>query len=261
MKTAGKILLGHRGTSIMAPENTVPAFDFALQHGAHALETDVRLSRDGHIMVTHDDTVDRTTDGHGRVIDLTLDALRQLDAGYQFQLDGQYPHRDRGVRLITLAEMLQRYPQTAINIDIKDNLPQAADAVIKVVKDNAALQRTVLTSFHHTMVEHVRQRCPQATTGASMGDIKTLYGQYLLGRLPRIEPAADFLQLPPRYWLVPLASRSFINAIHQCNRQVHYWTINNYRQAQRLLTLGADGIVSDRADLLAPLFPSRRPDH
>ena len=254
----GKILLGHRGTRIMAPENTVPAFDFALQHGAHALETDVRLSRDGHVIVTHDDTLDRTTNGSGLVVEHSLEALQALDAGFHHTIDARQPFRGRGIGLITLGQMLERYPLTPINIDIKDDLPEAAEATLAVLQEYEALDRTVLASFHDRMLNVVRSSKIGALTAAGVSDMKAMMLCHLMRRHKHFVPEPDFYQIPPWHKGIPLASAGFIRSIHRCGRHVHYWTINNPAQAARLLRRGADGIVSDRADLMAPLFDDHR---
>ncbi len=253
-------MLGHRGTSVMAPENTVPAFDFALAHGAHALETDVRLSRDGTVVVTHDDTVERTTDGRGAVRDLVLDELRRLDAGFRHTLHGEQPFRGQGIGLITLAEMLQRYPDTPINIDIKDNLREAADATLAVLREHAAIERVVLASFHDPVLQAVRERCPEAMTAAGVADTKAMMLCHLTRRHRTFSPTPEFFQIPPWHKGIPLGTAGFIRSIHRCGRRVHYWTINTHAQAARLLRRGADGIVSDRVDLIAPLFAQGTPD-
>jgi len=253
-KLRAKVLLGHRGTRIMAPENTLPAFDFALAHGAHALETDVRLSRDGQVIVTHDATLERTTNGQGAVLDHPLAALRALDAGFRHTMDGEQPFRGQGIGLITLAEMLQRYPDTPINIDIKDDLTEAAEATLAVLQDHAALDRVIVASFHDPVLQAVRQRCPQAMTGAGVADTRAMMLCHLTRRHRSHSPAADFFQIPPWHRGIPLGSAGFIRSIHRCDRRVHYWTINDPAQAARLLRRGADGIISDRVDLIAPLF-------
>ncbi|MGI8650677.1 MAG: glycerophosphodiester phosphodiesterase family protein, partial [Rubrobacter sp.] len=110
--------LAHRGASASAPENTFAAFDRAISDGADALEIDVRLSADGRLLVIHDETVDRTTDGSSEVGSLSLDEISGLDAGYRFAPDDGHPYRDRGLSVPTLAETLGRYPEVPFNIEI-----------------------------------------------------------------------------------------------------------------------------------------------
>src|ERR671916_458700 len=110
--------LAHRGASALAPENTIEAFRLAVEAGAGGLELDVHVTRDGHIVVIHDATVDRTTNGTGAVSEMTLEELRRLDAGHNFSPDGgpTRPYRGRGVRVPTLGEVLREFPGVAVNI-------------------------------------------------------------------------------------------------------------------------------------------------
>src|SRR5829696_2712479 len=117
--------LAHRGASSLAPENTIEAFRLALEAGAGGLELDVHMTSDGHIVVIHDATVDRTTNGTGAVSEMTLHELRRLDAGHNFSPDGgpTRPYRGRGVRVPTLGEVLREFPGVAVNIEIKAGTP------------------------------------------------------------------------------------------------------------------------------------------
>ena len=125
------VLYAHRGSTVLAPENTLPAFELALFYQADILEIDVRLSRDGHVVVIHDDRIDRTCDGAGLVRDLSLSKLQTFNAAARFSApDGigfDSPHYNgkrytgNGVRLMSLQELFEQFPDTPINIDIKDN--------------------------------------------------------------------------------------------------------------------------------------------
>src|SRR5918994_6298404 len=113
--------LAHRGASALAPENTIDAFRLAVEAGAGGLELDVHMTRDGHIVVIHDATVDRTTNGSGAVSEMTLAKLRGFDAGHTFSPDGDptRPYRGKGVRVPTLVEILEEFPELPVNIEIK----------------------------------------------------------------------------------------------------------------------------------------------
>src|SRR5918911_3284289 len=125
VRGAWPVNLAHRGASALAPENTIEAFRLALEAGAGGLELDVHMTRDGHIVVIHDATVDRTTNGSGAVSEMTFDELRRFDAGHNFSPDGgpTRPYRGRGVRVPTLGEVLEEFPGVAVNIDLKDGPP------------------------------------------------------------------------------------------------------------------------------------------
>src|SRR5215210_2384008 len=140
--------LAHRGASSLAPENTIEAFRLALEAGAGGLELDVHMTRDGHIVVIHDATVDRTTSGTGAVSELTIDELRGLDAGFDFSPDGgsTRPYRGRESRVPTLEEVLREFPGVAVNIDIKAGSSDIEAAVLEVLREANALDRVLVVS-------------------------------------------------------------------------------------------------------------------
>src|ERR671911_2347933 len=129
--------LAHRGASTLAPENTIEAFRLAVEAGAGGLELDVHMTRDGHIVVIHDATVDRTTSGTGAVSEMTLDELRRLDAGHNFSPDGgpARPYRGRDVRVPTLEEVLEEFPAVAVNIEIKAGTPGIEETLFRVLRE------------------------------------------------------------------------------------------------------------------------------
>ena len=244
------MLYAHRGSSVLAPENTMPAFELALKYGADIMEIDVRLSRDGHVVVFHDERLDRTTNGRGRVIDSSLAQLQALDAGYRFvDPDGQ-SFRDKGTRVMSLTQMFEQLPDTPINIDIKDNSNKAAAAVADTI-DKANRHTTVnVGSFHAPALEHFRQLLPQVTTAATQAEVAQLYfkrSQYKI-------IAFEYLQIPLRYFGIPLASPAFIRHATERGIKSVYWTINNRKTMELLVERKVTGIVTDRVDIAGPLL-------
>lgn len=257
----------------MAPENTAPAFDFGVHYGADVLEIDVRLNRDGEVIVTHDETVDRTTNGSGKVADFGLSALKRLDASYRFDhaaaraaaMSGRSVDKadhqtdnfvfDGGhVQLLTLGELYSMYPRIRINIDVKDNSEAALNAVIGEISRHEAADRSVVASFHDAVLRHCRKQYPWITTSAGMADVKQFYWWYLQDRKTPWPGTVKLFQLPVRYFFLPLASRRFIEAVHRSGAQVNYWTINQPSQMKQLIDKGADGLVTDRMDLASALI-------
>jgi len=159
--------LAHRGASTLAPENTIDAFRIAVEAGAGGLELDVHMSRDGHIVVMHDATVDRTTDGTGAVSEMNLDELRGLDAGHNFAPDGgpNRPYRGRRIRVPTLREVFEEFPGVAVNIDIKAARPGIEATVLGVFRETNAFERVLVVSARHATVKRFRR--------ISGGDIST----------------------------------------------------------------------------------------
>jgi glycerophosphoryl diester phosphodiesterase len=252
--------LAHRGASPLAPENTIEAFRLAVEAGAGGLELDVHLTRDGHVVVLHDATVDRTTDGEGPVSEMTLDELRGFDAGHNFSPDGGpgRPYRGRGVRVPMLEEVLREFPGIAVNIDIKAGRPGIEAAVFGVLREADALGRVLVVSTTHATVKRFRKISGgHVSTGASKWEIGIFY---LLSRL-RLErlvrPAYDALQLPLRHRGIPLVIPRFVRAAHDRGLRVDVWTINQADEMRRLLDLGADVIMTDRPRTLAEVLRER----
>jgi glycerophosphoryl diester phosphodiesterase len=247
--------LAHRGASARAPENTLDSFRLAVEAGAGGLELDVHMSRDGEIVVIHDATVDRTTDGSGTVAGMTLGELRGLDAGYRFSPDGgqTFPYRGRGVRIPTLAEVYAEFPAAYVNIEIKEAQPGVEKAVMDVLR--GAEERTLVVSNRHGVVTRFRRLCgDRISTGASRREIRDFY---LLSRL-RLErsysPPYDALQVPIDYRGIPLVTPRFLEAAHSRGVRVDVWTINDAGEMRRLLDLGVDVIMTDRPETLTDVL-------
>ncbi len=244
-------IYAHRGSTLLAPENTAKAFDLALQHQADVLETDVRLSRDGVVMVTHDERLDRTTNGRGRVIDHSAANITRLDAGHHFtDLDGR-AWRNEGARIESLGELFERYPDVHVNIDIKDRSDTAATAVASAIERAGREHSVTVGSFHAATLAHFRQCAPEVATAASQQEVARLY----FSRSGRKGPGSpqthsfNYLQIPVSWYGLPLARRRFIAKAQDQGLQMVYWTINDVALMTRLASVGVNGIVTDRPDL------------
>ena len=250
----------HRGASARAPENTLEAFRLAVEAGAGGLELDVHMTLDGEIVVIHDTTVDRTTNGSGAVAQMTLDEIQALDAGYSFSPDGgsTYPYRGRGLRVPRLAEVYEEFPNSPVNIAIKGAQPGVEEAVLKVIREAGAAVRTLVASKHHGVVRRFRRVSGGSIpTSASRREIAKFY---LLSRL-RLErlyrPAYDALQVPPEYLGTRVVTPRFIEAAHARGVWVDVWTINDPQEMRRLLDLGADGVMTDHPEELTSVLGER----
>ncbi|RKJ05516.1 glycerophosphodiester phosphodiesterase, partial [Butyricicoccus sp. 1XD8-22] len=153
------IVLAHRGGAHLAPEHTMIAFQKAIDLGVDGFEIDIRLTKDEEIVVFHDDTVDRTTDGSGFVKDYTLEELKQLNHGFRFEdLDGTFPYKEERLPIVTLKELLEAFPNIYINIDIKDS-PETYEGSLmpsklwRLIEDLGVQNRVVVTSFYSEQVD------------------------------------------------------------------------------------------------------------
>ncbi len=249
--------LAHRGASSLAPENTIEGFRLAVEAGAGGLELDVHMTRDGHIVVIHDATVDRTTNGTGAVSEMTLEELRRLDAGHNFSPDGgpTRPYRGRGVRVPTLGEVLREFPGVAVNNEIKAGTPGIEEKVLGVLREANALGRALVVSTPHDIVKRFRKVSGgHVSTGASRWEIGVFYisSRFRLERLVR--PAYDALQVPLRHRGLPVVTPRFVRAAHARGVRVDAWTINQADEMRRLLDLGVDVIMTDRPGMLAEVL-------
>jgi glycerophosphoryl diester phosphodiesterase len=243
----------HRGASARAPENTVEAFRLAVAAGAGGLELDVHMTLDGEIVVIHDPTVDRTTDGSGAVAEMELGELRSLDAGYRFSPDGgaTHPYRGAGLRVPRLVEVYEEFPEACLNIEMKEAQPGIEEAVLRVVRGARAQRRTLVASSRHGVMERFRRLCGgEISTGASRREITTFY---LLCRA-RLEglclPSYDALQVPVEHRRLRVITRRFVEAAHRRGVRVDAWTINRPQEMRRLLDLGVDTLMTDRPGAL-----------
>jgi len=239
---AARPVIGHRGDSAHFPENTIPSFDRAVELGADAIEFDLRVSRDGEVVIIHDPTVDRTTNGTGAVDSLTLAELKSLDAGARFSPDGDktFPFRGRGLTIPTFDEMLARYTSVPLLIEVK--IPQAGRLAPDVLNRRNAGARVVLDSTDAEALEPFRGL--PLITGASLRDIITILPRSLLG-LPLGQVAYRAFCVPLWYKGIPVPARRLARTGHRAGFPTHVWTVNDQRVAEDLWSSGINGIISD----------------
>jgi glycerophosphoryl diester phosphodiesterase len=229
------IIFAHRGSSVYAPENTMAAFTLAVQQQADAVELDVKLSADGQVVVMHDETVDRTTDGTGWVNALTLTELKRLDAGSKFNL------AYHSEKIPTLAEVFEAVGnKIIINVELKnfaspiDDLP---DKVVSLIKKHGLERSVILSSFNPIALIRARFLLPKVPMG--LLTISGLGNVTLRSRLVRFGP---LLALHSAYGDV---SSELVFAAHKLRTRINAFTVNQPEIMQRLFELGVDGIFTD----------------
>jgi len=246
-------VIGHRGSAGEAPENTLPSFALALETGAAILESDVHLTRDGVPVLLHDDVVDRTTDGSGRVAGLSLAQLQALDAGHRFSADGgrTYPFRGRGLRVPTLEEALAAFPDARFNLELKEGLPGLVERCLEVIGKSGSASRSLLTAGDDALMMLLRAEVARRGVSVALGASAREVGDFLRCAIERRRPAPGpmALQVPAEFGGRPLVTREFVDHAHDHDLVVHVWTIDEPEEMRALLALGVDGIVSD--------FPAR----
>ena len=248
-------MFAHRGGSALAPENTIAAFDQGLSLGADGLELDVHLSGDGRVVVHHDVTLDRTTDMTGRVADHTADELARADAGYSFRPGQGHPFRGRGIGVPTLAEVLARYRDAPIIIELKMNVPELARATLDVVRSASALDRVCLGSSGRRVLREARRLEPAVATSAAREEVRwALYRSWCRWPIgPDARIGYQGYQVPEWAGRTRVVSRRFVDIAHRAGLGVQVWTVDEESDARRLLDWGVDGLITDRPDVIVPL--------
>ncbi|MCM3610717.1 glycerophosphodiester phosphodiesterase [Planococcus sp. MERTA32b] len=250
------MILAHRGGCSLAPENSMAAFKKAASFGIDGFEIDIRLTSDEELIVFHDEFVDRTTDGAGKVADLTLEKLRTFDLGYHFEdLEGNNSYRGGDERIVTLRELLEEFPDMYINIDMKDS-PETYEGSLlpsklwRLIESAGAEDRVGVTSFYDEQIDRFNLYAQnRVAVGAGENEIKKAYAAFnsQFGHL--YKPRADMMQIPIRSSVFNLVSPRFIAFLGDLNIPVHYWTINDPDAMRALVDAGAKGIITDRPDL------------
>ncbi|HEY8432136.1 MAG TPA: glycerophosphodiester phosphodiesterase [Sandaracinaceae bacterium] len=254
------IAFAHRGGAALWPENTLAAFEGALALGYRYIETDVRMTRDGKIVCFHDETLERTTNGRGRVADIDYADLARLDAGHRFSPDGhEFPFRGQGLRVPTLEEALALHPDLRLNIEIKQRTPAMERALWEEIDRLDAHERLLVAAAHDPLVHRFRALRPDRPMPTSPG-VRGVLRFWMavrtgLCRFDRYPFAA--LQVPPTFRGLTIVDRAFVEAAHAHGIHVHVWTIDDPAEMRRLLDLGVDGVMTDRPDLLRDVMIER----
>jgi glycerophosphoryl diester phosphodiesterase len=251
-------IIGHRGAAGLAPENTLPSFQRAFEEGAQFVELDVRSSKDGEVVIIHDATVNRTTDGRGRVHRHTLKELKALDAGYWFSKDGgrSYPYRGKEIEIPTLGELFGALPQARAIIEIKQAHPPIVKKVLEIVRQEGKEEQVLLATEKDQIMKEIRREIRAGelpiATGFSYGEVAAFMAWLAGGKKDPYAPPGQAFQIPCEYIGMTLVSERTLMAAHELGIEMFVWTVNDTAEMARLVALGADGIITD--------FPARLRD-
>lgn len=248
------------------------AIKHALAEGATAIELDVHATADRAIVVCHDETVDRTTNHHGAIADLTLAQLREMDNAYwwiagetvtpgrdasEYVERGKAP-ADRDFGIVTLEEVVERFPGVLLNLDLKRTDPDVEPYEELLANELRRLDRAstvIVGSFHDVAVQRFRKFAPEVATSAATGEAATFYFSMLEG-VPSVPPVVAF-QVPAVYGDVTVVDERFVHTAHDAGVAVHVWTINDPGEMHQLLDAGVDGLISDRPAALVQVLRER----
>lgn len=266
------INFAHQGGSFEAPSSTLYAMAQAIERGANALELDVHATKDRHLVVCHDETVDRTTNHRGPIAELSLAQVREMDNAFwwvegadvspgrhddEYLLRGRAPV-DRRLGVATLAEVAEAFPGVLLNLDIKQSDPDVEPYEELLARELTHLEleeSVIVASFHDDALARFRLLAPRVATSAATGETTTFYFSLVDG-VP-VVPAASALQVPMTYESIRVVDERFVSGAHAAGLAVHVWTLNDPAEIDEALDLGVDGIISDRPGVVTERLAGR----
>jgi len=267
------IAYAHQGGAWEAPSSTLHAIRAALTAGATGIELDVHATSDGHLVVSHDPTVDRTTNGSGNFADLTLAEVRELDNAYWWApgadvspglAPGSYPFRGRGpgdrdFGVVTLEEVLEEFPGVVLNLDIKQTAPEVApyeENLAALLEHYGRGDDVIVASFLDRATDAFSSFAPDIPTSAGTAAVAAFFQSVKAGEDPA--PMRHVaLQVPATYVGMTLVDQRFVDVAHRAGLAVHVWTIEEELEMQRLCDLGVDGIITDVPTVLVEVLDAR----
>ena len=246
LSTPHPLVFAHRGGCALGPENTIAAFDLGRAAGADGLELDVHLSSDGVIVVCHDDLLDRTTDSNGPIQARTAADLARVDAGHRYADGaGRFPFRGRGIGIPTLREVLARYRDMLIIIEMKEDSAELGRGVAAEVRAAGAVERVCAAGYGQRSLDAARAALPEMATSASRPEAQMAVYRSIAG-FPVRRAAYNAFQVPETAGWLRIISPRFIRHVHDAGRRIQAWTIDDEADMQRLLRWGVDGLISNR---------------
>jgi glycerophosphoryl diester phosphodiesterase len=267
------IAYAHQGGAWEGPSSTLFAIRGALAAGASGIELDVHATADGVLVVCHDTTVDRTTDGTGAIADLTLAELRALDNAYEWVPgadvtpgleSSEYPYRgrapgDRQFGIATLEEVLEEFPGTVLNLDIKQTAPVVApyeETLARLLRRFGRTDDIIVASFLDAATDAFSAVAPEIPTSAGTAAVAAFYQAVVAGdEPPPMRHVA--LQVPRKFGELVVIDERFVEAAHRADLAVHVWTIEEEAEMEQLCDLGVDGIITDRPTALVDVLRGR----
>ena len=278
----------HQGGAKEAPSNTLYAMEQGCANGAHGLEFDVHRSRDGRVVLIHDDSLERTTNRSGWVAQHSAGELAGFDAAYWWvpgQVDNHDPataeavyelrgqiDKDPDLGIPTLDELLDRFGHLPMTIEVKDE--DVAEPLISVLQaKKIQFENLIVTSFSDTVVERLHTLAPDLPLAPGGRWMFFFYlrtrlrlpvprrGPYVALQVPHKRPLKEIEQVPsfirgliPKTWRLTVTSPRLVRAAHRAGLAVHIWTIDDADEMRKLIAMGVDGIMTDRPSVLAAIL-------
>ncbi|MDG1819886.1 MAG: glycerophosphodiester phosphodiesterase [Porticoccaceae bacterium] len=250
-------VIAHGNGRALQPGNTLEAAANALAVGTDILELDVHLTADNILVVRHDETIDSTTNGSGRIADMTLAELSLFEVGFN---EYDYPDKvaKKGIRIPTLESLFVAFPTNRFLIEIKPEISKTGHKLCRLVKDYGLMDQVIIGSFYSSVLKSFRQYCPEVPTSLGEEEARWMVILSWLGLGHLYNPPGYSVQLPLEEDGIRIVSESLVEAIHGLNLKLDVWTVNNVNEMAGLIELGVDGIITDRPDLLDGVLENRR---
>ena len=250
------LVIAHQGGDGVWPGETMFAFQNAVDLGVDVLEMDIHITADGELVLMHDETVDRTTDGIGEIESMTLAELKELDAAYDWTPDeGQtFPYRGNGLTVATLEEVFEAFPDMRMTIEIKKTNTSMAKPFCDLIRKHNMQDKILAASFHDERLKEFRRECPEVATSSAKNETTTfvLMTKVFIGGW--YSPAFYSLQVPEKSGGITVMTPGFVRAAHARNLAVEPWTINDEETMRKLIEWGVDGIITDRPDIMLEIL-------
>jgi glycerophosphoryl diester phosphodiesterase len=205
-------VFAHRGGGGLFPENTLEAFKYSAQMGVDVLELDIHGTADGKLVVMHDSSVDRTTDGSGKVGEMTLEQLKKLDAGFKFTNDGgkTFPFRGKGITIPTLEEVFSALPAMTFNVEPKQQTPSITKPLCAILRERNVTGNVIVGSFRQEVLDEFRAECTEVATSASPSEVSKFLAMYKTGLGESYTPPMQALQVPENVGYLNVVSKDFV---------------------------------------------------
>ncbi|MBL8090680.1 MAG: glycerophosphodiester phosphodiesterase [Anaerolineales bacterium] len=250
------LVIAHQGGDGIAPGNTMLAFQNAVDIGVDVLEMDLHITKDDVLVLIHDETIDRTTNGTGEVESMTLDELKTFDAGYDWSRDEgvTFPFRGQGITIPTLEEVFTAYPDKRMVIEIKKSNASMIEPFCNMIREYNMQEKIVVASFYDDKMKAFREACPEVATSSAKNETTVfvlLSKVFLTGFY---SPQFYSLQVPEESSGITVMTESFIRAAHERNLAVEPWTINDEETMRKFIEWGVDGIMTDRPDIMIEIL-------
>ncbi len=246
------LVIAHQGGDGVWPGETMLAYQNAVDLGVDVLEMDIHITKDGELILMHDETVDRTTDGTGEIESMTLTDLKKLDAAYDWSPDEgkTFPYRGQGIQVATLEEIFQAFPEMRMTIEIKKTNSPMAKPFCDLIREYNMQDKVLVASFHDERLKEFRTECPEVATSSAKNEttVFVLLTKAFLGGF--YSPIFYSLQVPEESGGITVMTPAFVRAAHARNLAVEPWTINDEETMRKFIEWGVDGIITDRPDIL-----------